>query len=223
MNRNLILASAAIAALSLTAACSKPTNSGTDPNSASNQTANSGAAAPVASTVDKAQDATAAAVGTVSAAMPTDAQGFVTAMATSDMYEIQAAKIAESRSTSPKVKAFAAKMIHDHSATTAELKAILAKGSATNVTPPTDLDQRRQGLIDNLKSADAGGFDKTYLDQQVAAHTEAESTLNNYAGKGDNDALKAFATKTSPKVQAHLDMVKGLDDAAAAMPAKTPG
>ena len=46
MNRNLILASAAIAALSLTAACSKPTNSGTDPNSASNQTTNSGAAAP---------------------------------------------------------------------------------------------------------------------------------------------------------------------------------
>jgi putative membrane protein len=223
MNRNLILTTAAVAALSLTAACSKPTNSGTDPNSASNQTANTGAMAPAAATVDKAQDATAAAVGTVAAAMPTDAQGFVTAMATSDMYEIQAAKIAQTRSTSPKVKAFAAKMIHDHSATTAELKAILAKGSATNVTPPTDLDQRRQGMIDNLKSADAGAFDKTYLDQQVAAHTEAESTLNNYGGKGDNDALKAFATKTAPKVQMHLDMAKGLDDAAGSTSAKTPG
>lgn len=223
MNRNLILSGAAVAALTLTAACSKPTNSGTDPNSASNQTANSGAMAPVAATVDKAQDATAAAVGTAAAAMPTDPQGFVTAMATSDMYEIQAAKIAEGRSTSAKVKAFAAKMIHDHSATTVELKGILAKGSATNVTAPTDLDQRRQGLIDNLKSATADGFDKTYLDQQVAAHTEAESTLNNYGGKGDNDALKAFAVETAPKVQKHLDMVKALDDAAAGTPAKTPG
>ncbi len=207
MHRSIALG--AVAAFALVAACSKP--------AADNAAATAGAAADNTATaagavVDKAQDATAAAVGVASASMPTDAGGFVNAAAMSDMYEIAAAKIAVEKANSAKVKAFAKTMIHDHTATTDAVKAILAKGSVS-ASPPADLDQRRKGLLDNLNSAPAGGFDKVYLDQQVAAHDEAETLMKNYGEHGDNADLKAFAAKTAPKVQSHLDMAKSLDEA----------
>ena len=169
------------------------------------------AAATSSPAVTAAEDATAAGVGQVSAATTMTAGGFVTAAATSDMYEIQAAKIAEQKATSPDVKKFAAKMIHDHTASTAKLKAILAKG-AVNATPPADLDERRKGLINNLEAAAPADFDKTYIDQQVAAHEEAETLLKGYVDKGDNAELKAFATGVLPTVEAHLSMVKSMKD-----------
>ncbi len=169
-----------------------------------------------------ATDANAAATAAVAtpppatpAAMPaaaTTAQGFVTAAATSDMYEIAAAKIVQQKSKTPAVKAFAAKMIHDHSASTAELKKILA-GGGINATPPAALDDRHSGMIADLNQAAAAGFDKAYMDQQAAAHTEAVALFQGYAGGGDNDALKAFAAKVLPTIQGHLDMAKQMDGA----------
>ncbi len=149
------------------------------------------------------------------AAMPaaaTTAQGFVTAAATSDMYEIAAAKIAQQKSKTPAVKALAAKMIHDHGASTAELKKVLAGGGVA-ATPPAAMDDRHNGMIAALDQAPAGGFDKAYMDQQVAAHTEAVAAFQGYAGGGDNDALKAFATKVLPTIQSHLAMAKQMDGA----------
>ncbi len=211
-HRTLVLAAAAVAALSF-AACSKHDDKPNGPSiDSSTQTPNAGPAANVASAVDKTQDATAGAVGAVAAATPTNAQGFVDAAAMGDMYEIKAAQIAETRSTSPAVKAFAAMMIHDHGKTTAGLKAFLAKNTALKA--PTDLDQRRTGLLDNLKSAQDKDFDRTYLDQQVAAHGEMLSLMKGFADHGDNADLQAMASKTAPTVQAHLDKAKALQGGA---------
>jgi putative membrane protein len=220
MTRPLNTSAVALMAVLAVGACSK---AGDTTSSNSTQTPNSGPAAGVASTVDKAQDATSVAVGTVSAAMPTTAKGFVTAAANSDMYETKAAEIALKRSTSPKVKAFAEHMIHDHAKSTAALKALLGKGDLADAALPADTDARRTGLLDNLRSATADGFDKTYLDQQVAAHDEANTLMSGFAEHGDNAALKGFAAKVAPTVREHLDMVKALDEAAQATPAKTPG
>lgn len=100
MNRYIAAAGVALATLSLVA-CSKP--AGTATSDTSSQTPNSGPAAGVASTVDKAQDATSAVVGAASSVAPTTAQGFVTAAANSDMFELKAAAIALTRSQSPKI------------------------------------------------------------------------------------------------------------------------
>ena|SRR5579872_839943 len=200
--RTQVIISAAAAALALVA-CNK--NGGTAPAAVDNA---NNAVASSSPPVAGAQDAAAGAVGQVSALATTTAQGFVTAAATSDMYEIAAAKIAEQKSHNPQVKQFAAKMIHDHTASTAALKKVLA-GNA-NLQAPTELDERRKGMINNLNAAGAN-FDKTYMDQQVAAHEEAVSLLQGYQSKGDNADLKAFAAKILPTVQGHLDMAKQID------------
>jgi putative membrane protein len=81
---------------------------------------------------------------------------------------------------------------------------------AAGQTPADKLDQRRQGFIDNLKSASDAAFDKTYIDQQVAAHEEALTLLQGYAKDGSDAGLKAAAAKIVPTVQMHLDKAKSI-------------
>jgi putative membrane protein len=206
MTRAVLLCAAAAAALSL-AACNKnqasnQTPATPDTNAVSN-TSSVGQSAPA----NGAQDATGAAVGSMSAATmgSHDTGAFVSNAAQSDMYEIQAAKIAEQKAKAPEVKAFAKKMIADHTKLTNEMKPLI---KAAGQTPPTDLDQRRKGFLDNLKAADAGSFDKTYMDQQVAAHDEALTLMQGYAKDGSDAGLKAAAAKAVPIIQNHSEMAK---------------
>jgi putative membrane protein len=166
--------------------------------------------------VNAAQDAVGAGVGMASgpmAALTTDS--FVGAAAVSDMYEVEAGKLASSMGKAADVKAYGKMMTEMHTATTKELGPMATKAG---VTPPKELDERRKGFLDNLKAA-GGDFDKTYLDQQVAAHEEALNLMKGYADGGDNAEIKAFAAKTAPVVEQHLAKARSLRDTAGAAPA----
>lgn len=156
------------------------------------------------------EDAVSGLVGKVSAEMTGTTKGFVQAAATSDMYEVTAGKIALQRATSPAVKEFAQQMIDAHTATTAKLKGILSANKIA-VTPPAHVDDRRQGMLDNLRGATAADFDHRYVTQQIAAHTEADILFRGYAKDGDNAAIKDFAAATDKDIKMHLDMAKKLD------------
>jgi len=206
MKRAIMFAAAAVAALSV-AACQKK-----------DEVANPADPGTTNSAVNAAQDATAAAVGATSATVaPVSTEDFVTNAAISDMYEIQAGQIAQKKGQSAGVKDFGKMMVTDHTALTNEMKPLVA---AAGKTPPTGLDERRKGLIDNLNAASPADFDKVYLSQQEAAHNEALTLMQGYADKGDDVGLKAAAAKAVPKVQAHLDKVKALQAAPPAAPAK---
>jgi putative membrane protein len=157
------------------------------------------------------KDATAGAVGTVSAEMTSTTKGFVTAAATSDMYEVAAGKLAVERAQSPDVKAFAQKMVDAHTETTAKLKSIIA-ANHINVIPPAHVDSRRQGMLDDLRGAKAADFDHRYVTQQVAAHKEADILMRGYAKSGDSKPIQDFAAETDKAVKMHLSMAEKMDD-----------
>lgn len=195
-----LITAGALAALSL-AACSQESGGAPDQQ---NQAANA------------VQDHAAGVVGTVAAPVGAlTAESFVTNAAIGGMYEVEAGRIAAERSTNARVKALGAKMVADHTAAGNELKPI---AQAANLALPTALDQRHQGLIDNLRGATDQDFDRVYLQQQEAAHNETAMLLGDYGRVGDNDALKAWAAKTLPVVQAHQHLVDGLDEANADAP-----
>jgi putative membrane protein len=98
-------------------------------------------------------------------------------------------------------------MVIDHTALGNEAQPVIAKAGKT---PPSDLDQRRQGLLDNLRAAASADFDRIYINQQVAAHKETLTLLSGYAQNGDDAGLKDLATKATPKVQGHLDKAQSL-------------
>jgi putative membrane protein len=209
MNRALLLTAAAAAAALSLAACNKH-NAGNTADTGAAGNSEMAAANPGQSTpVNKAQDAMGAAVGATSASTmgSHDTGAFVDNLVQGNTYEIQAAKIAEQKAKSPEVKAFAKMMVTDHTALGNEAKPVIAKSGKT---APTDLDQRRKGFLDNLKAAGPQDFDKTYIDQQVAAHQETLTLLNGYAQNGDDAGLKGLAAKAAPKVQTHLDKAQAI-------------
>ena len=203
MKKTLLLTAAIAAGLSLAACQQKdevadPTTPGTS-NTAVNAT----------------QDAASAAVGAASSATvgQVSTEAFVTNAAISDMYEVQAGQIAQTKGQSAAVKDFGKMMVTEHTAMMNQMKPLV---TAAGQTPPAGLDERRKGLIDNLNAAGASDFDQVYLSQQEAAHTEALNLMQGYANNGDDAGLKAAAAGAVPKIQMHLDKVKALR---AAMPA----
>ncbi|MNE64091.1 hypothetical protein D3C80_1594790 [compost metagenome] len=102
----------------------------------------------------------------------------------------------------------------DHTAASAAFKAAAAT-AAPDVALPTELDQRRKGLLDNLRSAGVGDFDKVYIDQQVAAHQEAVTLHRGFSDKGDAPALAEHARTVLPKVETHLQKAQEIQKAIA--------
>ncbi|PVM82961.1 DUF4142 domain-containing protein [Caulobacter endophyticus] len=158
-----------------------------------------------------AQDVAGAATGVATGATgAVNAEAFARDAAIGGMYEIESSKLALEKAANPDVKASAKMIIADHEAADAKLKALVAAGKAPGPLP-TALDERRKGMLDNLRGASAKDFDDRYLDQQTMAHHEALLAFNGYAKTGDNADLKAFAAETAPKLEKHAQMVTKLD------------
>lgn len=161
--------------------------------------------------VNVAQDAAGGATGLATGATgAVNADAFVRDAAIGGMYEIESSKMALQRSKNAEVKKAAQMIISDHEAANAKLKTLVDGGKAPGPLP-TALDERRKGMLDNLRGASDADFDDRYLDQQTMAHHEAMTAFNGYAQMGDNADLKAFAAETAPKLKTHADTVTGLD------------
>ena len=100
-------------------------------------------------------------------------------------------------------------MVEAHTATTAELKAIVT-AQKLEVELPTKLDAKHRALIDELNKVTAADFDETYAKQQVDGHDQAVKLFKQCAEKGDNQTLKEFAAKTLPIIEKHLEAAKQL-------------
>ena len=220
MKRIVLLAVAAASTLSL-AACQKkePAPEAAAPDTAAAPSApapaaETAAAAPdAAGPIDPAPPAPAAAATTDAAkgAGTTEAtETVINGVALTDLYQIQAGKIAEAKAQSPAVKDFAKMMVADHATMTNQMKHVFA---ALGATVPTELGPRGTRMIDALNAASPADFDKVYLNQQEAAQAAELATLRVYADSGESTDIKPAAEKRIPAVKANLDKVHELQAA----------
>jgi putative membrane protein len=151
---------------------------------------------------DAGNQAKPKAASTAPSALPTDAQGFVSALAAGDAYEIESSRLALQRSTSPGVNEMAQMLQREHLLSSAKLKAVAA-GAGLKV--PTTLDAEKQNLIDDLKAAQGPAFDQAFLGQQRMAHVKTLMIIQNYQAAGDNAALKQLAASLQPRIEFHID------------------
>lgn len=136
-------------------------------------------------------------------------QDFVTQAAQSDMLEIAVSKLAQANGN-PSIKGFADQMVTDHTKTSAELKALVGDNKIA-ATLPTALDKAHQDKLDKLKKLQGADFVKEYKSMQVSAHKDAVSLFERYGQGGDNASLKAWAAKTLPALQHHLNMAQDME------------
>jgi putative membrane protein len=208
-----------------TVAQSEPAPLGAPPSVAQNQNSRTdgfGAAPPAqpgqgglgqTPAANAVQDALAGPVGQANAAIVGgDTEAYVRNAALSDMYEIEAARIALSRSQSADIHLIARTLMDDHRAMS---NAVKDATLATDVVfvPPASLDERRQGLVDNLEAAAVDEFDEVFLDQQEAAHEEALNLHESYRDRGDVAGLRTVAMDAIPVIEGHLERIRAAQEA----------
>lgn len=123
--------------------------------------------------------------------------------AMSDMYEIEAGRIAAEKARNPRVRNFAQMMVTDHTNSSSRMQQAMPPGMTMNM--PAQLDAEHQAKLTQLRNAPAGAnFDRTYMQQQVMAHEQALALHQNYARNGDMQPLRQVATSVAPVVETHL-------------------
>ena len=157
--------------------------------------------------VNLVQDLAAGPAGLADAAITGgDTEAFLRNAALGGMYEIQAGRIALDKAGSPELRTIAQTLIDDHTRLNAEIEQA-AMAAGVDFAPPSSLDERRQGLIDNLMAASDTTFDAAWLHQQEAAHLETLTLLEAYEARGDVEALVAAARAAQPVIRGHLEMI----------------
>lgn len=136
-------------------------------------------------------------------------EDFVKEAATSDMFEIESSKLALERSDEA-TKAFAQQMIQDHEKTTADLKGLVTSGKV-QATLPAAMTDAQAKMLNDLKSMKSDEFTEKYHSEQVDAHEDAVDLFKRYGDEGEQADLKAWAAKTLPTLQHHLEMAKQLN------------
>ncbi len=187
----------------LLASCGSETsvnvNADVDANRAAMNTTG-GAISNAANTAANTMSNTAAALTTES---PED---FMATAAHSGMAEVELGKLAAERGQDPEVKKFGQMMVSDHGKANAELKALAAK---KNIQLPTDLGPHR-GTMEDLRELTGAEFDREYVSAMVEAHENDVELFESQAENSADPDVKAFAAKTLPVLQKHLEQIRSI-------------
>ncbi|GAA0749907.1 DUF4142 domain-containing protein [Ideonella azotifigens] len=127
--------------------------------------------------------------------------------------EIEASQLAQTKAKRDDVKAFAAQMIKDHTATADELKALAA---SKNVTLSDKASLGKRTKLELIKVGDDDKFDQRYVESfGVKAHEDTVKLFQKASTDAKDADVKAFAVKTLPALQHHLEMARTLQAAVA--------
>ncbi|WP_221088068.1 DUF4142 domain-containing protein [Deinococcus aquaedulcis] len=149
---------------------------------------------------------TGSGANTSTAARTTDAC-FATQAALSDQFEIRTSGLAAGRSARPEVKAFAQRLIQDHTAATRRLTPLAAP---LLQRLPTALDTPREVQYRALQVQQGDAFDRAFLAAQVSAHEQAVNLFTTYSKAGTHAGLRAHAASSLPALQQHLQRAREL-------------
>lgn len=130
---------------------------------------------------------------------------FLASAAVGNMFEVESSKLALERSQSEAVKAFAQRMVDDHSAAAVKFKEAVLE--AKLAMPADRLDAKHRAVMDELAGKQGGDFDKAYIDAQHKAHVETVDLFKGYAQGGADSRMRTFAAELLPTLEAHLEHV----------------
>ena len=190
---------AAMAALLLLMfiACKSETTDGL-PNTDTTGTAQS----PSTATTDPTT--TGATGGTSSTASPAD-KDWVAMAGMAGLAEVEMGNLALQKAENADVKAFAQRMVTDHTKSNEELQQL---ATAKGLTLPAQLDGEHKAGVDHLNSLSGKEFDKAYMQHMVADHDKAVSHFTAGSTNVADADIKAYATKTLPVLQEHATLAK---------------
>lgn len=162
-----------------------------------------------ADSLNMAKDTTTNTAATGGIAVDEADAKFTTEAAVGGMAEVELGKLALEKSSNPQVKEFATMMVKDHGMANTELMAIAKQ---KNITLPSTVDDEHKKKMEDLSKKTGTDFDKAYVSAMVDGHKSTLKLMEDESKDGKDADLKAFATKTAPIVQSHLQMINRIND-----------
>ncbi|HEX3186458.1 MAG TPA: DUF4142 domain-containing protein [Pyrinomonadaceae bacterium] len=141
------------------------------------------------------------------ATMTSQDRNFLMDAAEGGMLEVELGRVAAQKGTSEAVKQFGQKMVDDHGQANTELMSI---ATSKGVTLPTELDEKHRAHVTKLSGMTGAEFDREYSKMMLSDHNKDVSEFEKESTQGADPDLKAFAAKTLPTLQQHLEMAKAL-------------
>jgi putative membrane protein len=136
-----------------------------------------------------------------------DDKKFLAMAAQSDQNEIALSKLADQKATNPAVKAFAAKMVTEHTKMSASMKPF---ADSWGLTPPAGPDDDHQKALDKLNGLSGADFDKEYMSLMVDDHAKALTAFTDEAKDTKDLKFQAAVIKGKTAVAAHKNMAYDL-------------
>lgn len=195
----------ALLALAVGAAGAQGTGTGSTGPAAGSGTADKAAAKSPAAPADKSADKSTTKAGGKLARADV---AFLKQAAQNGHAEVESSKLAVTKASNTQVKGFAQQMVDDHTKANEELAALAA---SKGVDVPKEPSVAQKAKMKMLSSADGANFDKRYADAMgVAAHQDTVKLFQKAAASATDPDVKAFAAKSLPTLQHHLQMAQEL-------------
>ena len=179
---------------------------GQNQNQNSNQNSNTGNANRSQNANRSANRNTGAAEGS-QAGMSSQDHKFIMEAAMGGMMEVELGRVATQRGTSDAVKQFGQRMVDDHSKANQELMTL---ASSKGMTLPAALDDKHQEQVTKLSGMSGAEFDRAYAKRMLSDHEKDVKAFERQSTRGGDPELRAFATRTLPTLQEHLQMARAL-------------
>jgi putative membrane protein len=128
-------------------------------------------------------------------------KAFVAKVSQGGMFEVELAKVGETKATTQDLRDQATTEEHDHTLVGAKLKSIM---EANGMEFPTALNAQFQARLDKLSSLSGAAFDAAYLHAMQEIHHIDGAAFQQESTGGSNPDLKSFAAETHRIVLRHL-------------------
>jgi len=203
MRQTIVLSTSLTAAL-LLVGCGKGTTNSNSSNTISNTTTTTRTTNTTTSVNTNAGSTTERAAATLSA----EDRSFINEAAIGGLAEVELGRLATKNAKSPDVKSFGQRMVDDHTKVNQELTQL---ASSKGITPPKELDAKNRATMESLSKLTGAQFDKEYMSHMVEDHQKDVAAFQKQASQAKDPELKAFASKTLPTLQEHLQLAKSID------------
>lgn len=151
----------------------------------------------------------AASVGLASAAIsPVSSAEFVEKAARSGNAEVRMGRLALENSTDPEVQALGQMLIDDHAKSRAELEKL---ASSKGLSMPQDTALIHTAQVVALGMLEGEAFDEMFLTFAEMNHEKSIEMFRAQATDGEDAEIKAFASRTAPKLEDHMAVAEMLD------------
>ena len=137
-----------------------------------------------------------------SKSLSSDDRDFMIKAAGNNLYEIEVSKLAAKKSQNAAIKRYAAMLVRDHTAAKEELRTIAV---AKPLRIPDDMPDGKKVQLKVFLDASPAEFDEKYVKLVgLEEHRTDIELFERQLEKGKDAQLKAFVSKTLPKLKMHL-------------------